>query len=353
MIFLNITSIIALDSGIEKLPNFSKTKPELPLIVIVTTGGTIAEKDQPQGGGAVPAVSGKDLIEAVPELAELANIAVYELFNIDSSQMTPQNWRKLSSVVNIILEDEDIDGVVVTHGTDTIALGAYFLDLTTDSEKPVVFTGAMNNASSSFPDGPGNLYNAVKQAISEMSKGWGVTVTLNTFINSARDVRKIHTTNMNSFGSGEKGLLGYVSDAGVIRINNRLDRMFLELPAELPKVIYLSTYPGDDGMLLRFAVDNGADGIVIDGLGAGNVNASVYQAVKYALSKKIPVVISTGVYYGDVLPIYGGDGGGKTLQDDGCILSGNLRGQKARLLLMLGLAQYGYDRERITSLFSK
>lgn len=326
--------------------------PALPTIVIISTGGTIAEKTDPLTGGAVPAVSGAELVKAVPGLTEIANIGVYQLCNIDSSQMTPDIWSELSRKVNEFLGRADITGVVVTHGTDTMAEGAYFVDLTMQSEKPVVFTGAMNDASSPFPDGPGNLMNAVIQAASKESRGWGVTVTLNNYINSARMVRKTHTTNVQTFMSGEKGYLGYVSGKKVIRINSRLYRQFLPLPKYLPKVIYLSTYSGADGSLIRYAVDHGAKGLVIDGVGAGNVNEATFKAVRYALSKDVAVVISSSVYYGFVEPVYGDQGGGKTLMDSGCLLAGNLKGHKARILLMLALAHFGNDHERLEGVFS-
>lgn len=321
--------------------------PNLPTVAIVTTGGTIAEKSEPGGGGAVPAVSGEDLVKAVPGLSGVANIGVYQLCNIDSSRMTPRIWSELSRAVSMLLARSDIAGVVVTHGTDTMAEGAYFLDLTLNSEKPVVFTGAMNDASSPFPDGRGNIYNAVVQAVSDQARGWGVTVTLNRYINSARAVRKTQTTNVQTFESGEKGYLGYISGRKVRRFNERTDRIYLGLAEKLPKVVYLSTYAGADGSLVRYAVDNGARGLVIDGVGAGNVNEATFRAVEYALSKKIAVVISTRVVNGAVEPVYGGPGGGKTLLDKGCILAGDLSGHKARLLLMLGLARYGNDQQKL------
>ncbi|WP_421901615.1 asparaginase [Maridesulfovibrio sp.] len=328
-------------------------KLELPRIAVVSTGGTIAEKTDSHTGGAVPAVSGKELVAAVPGLAVVAEISVHQLCNIDSSQMSPQIWAELSQKVNELLADKDVDGVVVTHGTDTMAEGAYFLDLTTRSNKPVVFTGAMNDASSADPDGPGNLMNAVIQAASADARNWGVTVTLNRYINSARTVRKTQTTNMQTFMSGEKGYLGYISGKKIYRINERVHRRHLPLPAKLPKVVYISMYAGADGSLVRHAVDSGAKGLVIDGVGAGNVNKDVYEAIKYGLSKKVAVVISSSVYFGSVEPIYGGPGGGKTLSDNGCILAGNLKGHKARLLLILGLANYGNDYEKLKELFAK
>ena len=171
------------------LPAYAETagtpSPSLPKVVIVTTGGTIAMKYDQDSGGLVPTVSGKDLLEAIPELGEIATIETVEFSNIDSSQMTPEIWRNLSDKVEEILLRSDVQGVVITHGTDTMAEGAFFLETTLQSRKPVVFVGAMRSASDLSPDGPANIYNAVLQVTSPQAEGWGVTVTMNQFVNSA------------------------------------------------------------------------------------------------------------------------------------------------------------------------
>ena len=326
---------------------------ELPTVVIVTTGGTIAEKTDPKTGGAVPAVSGKDLIEAVPGLGKIANIEVVNVCNIDSSQMTPEIWAEVSKTVDARLADPKVRGAVVTHGTDTMAEGAYFLGLTLKSDKPVAFVGAMRDASDVSPDGPANILNAVTQVCSEEASGWGVTVTLNEYVNSARNVVKTNSTNVQTFDSGEKGYLGYIAMGKVIRYNDAPARQKLPLPDKLPNVTFLSTFAGDDGSLVCFAADRGAKGIVIDAVGAGNVNAKVYEAVKYAISKGIAVVITTSVYHSGVWPMYGDQGGGETLERAGAILGGDLPGAKARLLLMLAIAKEKGDASKIKAYFKR
>jgi L-asparaginase len=323
---------------------------ELPTVVIVTTGGTIAEKTDKKTGGAVPAVSGKDLIAAVPSLARIARIKVINLSDIDSSQMTPQLWAKLSNKVSEVLKDPEVSGAVVTHGTDTMAEGAYFLDLTVDSNKPVVFVGAMRDASDMSPDGPFNIFNAVIQVCSKEARGWGTTVTLNQYVNAARYVKKTETTNVQTFDSGEKGYLGYIQGGKVYRFNDRPKRIKLALPEKLPPVALLATYAGADGKFVRYAVDTGAKGIVVQAVGAGNVNAEVYKALQYAISKDVVVVITSRVSHGSVYPVYGDQGGGMTLKKNGAILAWDLDGPKARLLLMLALAN-GKDRSALEKLF--
>lgn len=324
----------------------------LPNVVVVTTGGTVAMKYDPVSGGAVPAVSGRDLIAAVPGLEKIASIETVEFSNIDSSQMTPELWRDLSARVQKILERPDVQGVVVTHGTDTMAEAAFFLETTLQSEKPVVFVGAMRSASDLSADGPANIFNAVLQATSPKARGWGVTVTMNQYINSARSVRKDNTTNVQTFTSGEHGYLGYILGNGVIRYNTVSIRKRVPLPERLPYVPLLATYTGDDGRLIRSAVDQGAKGIVIAGFGAGNVNTDVFRAIQYARSKHIPVVVGSQVGSGGVYALYGYEGGGSSLIKAGAYLAGDLSPSKARLLLMLALAQPGMTPEKLQALFA-
>ncbi|MBW1803543.1 MAG: asparaginase [Deltaproteobacteria bacterium] len=321
-------------------------------VVVVTTGGTIAMKYDPASGGVVPAVSGKDLVEAVPGLDKIADIEAIEFCNIDSSQMTPELWRGLSAKVESILDRSDVQGVVVTHGTDTMAEGAFFLETTLQSEKPVVFVGAMRSASDLSPDGPANLYNAVVQVCSPQAGGWGVTVTMNQYINSARHVHKDNTTNVQTFDSGGYGYLGYIVNDQVIPFNRVVSKKKLPLPQSLPEVPLFFTYAGDDGRSTRYAVDHGAKGLVIAGVGAGNVNKAVFEAIKYAIGKNIPVVVASRVRHGGVYPLYGDEGGGSSLVKAGALLAGDLSPYKARLLLMIALAQPDMTPDKLKDLFS-
>ncbi|MCB2226847.1 MAG: asparaginase [Desulfarculaceae bacterium] len=329
------------------LPALAKDK--LPLVVVVATGGTIAEKTG-GGGGAQPALSGNSLVAAVPGLAKVARIRVVNLVNIDSSQMTPAIWAKLSRTVAAELAKPEVAGVVVTHGTDTMAEGAWFLDLTLTSPKTVVFTGAMRDASDLSPDGPVNIMDAVTLVLSPEAKGWGVVVCLNYYVNAARWAVKTQTTNVQTFTSGQKGYLGYVLGKVVERWHPRPPRLTLPLPAKLAKVTFVADYAGSDGSLIRYAVDHGAKGLVVEGVGSGNVNAEVYGAIKYALSKGVEVVITTRPVHGGAWPIYGDQGGGYTLKKAGCILSRDLDSFKSRLLLMLALGN-GASHQHLLEFF--
>jgi len=331
----------------------AENKLNLPTVVIITTGGTIAEKTDPNTGGAVPALSGNDLIDAIPPLSKVAHIKVINFSNIDSSQMTPQIWANLSIAVDKALEDPEVKGAVVTHGTDTMAEGAYFLDLTLKSRKPVVFVGAMRDASDVSPDGPANILNAVIQTCSDEAKDWGVTVTLNQYINSARNVRKTQTSNVQTFNSGEKGYLGYIAMGKVTKFNDRPQWQKFPLPDKLPDVAIVSDYAGSDGRLIRYAVNSGADGLIVESVGAGNVNKDMFEAIKYAISKGIPVVITTNVYHGSVMPVYADQGGGALLVKEGAILGGDLTTAKARLLLMLALPYVKDDHKKLAEIFKR
>lgn len=327
---------------------------DLPRVAIITTGGTIAEKAG-QSGGAVPAVTGQDLVKSVPGLAKIARLDVMNFMNVDSSQMTPADWLNLHRVVEGALQRDDIIGAVVTHGTDTMAEAAFLMDVLLTSHKPVVFTGAMRTASSPDPDGPLNILNAVQQVVLSKDKNWGVTVTLNSYINAARNVRKTQTTNVQTFTSGEKGYLGVMSDGQLIQFNQPMQRIHVSLPAGegvvVPRAPILRDYAGSDGRFIRYAVETGAQGIVVEGVGAGNVNAKTNAAILEALKQGLPVVLATSVPNGFVEPVYGDQGGGAELQKAGVMLAGDLPATKARLLLIAGLMAFGDDRQRLKALF--
>jgi len=323
---------------------------KLPHVVIVTTGGTVAMKLDEKTGALVPAVSGKDLIEAVPALGKIATIESTEFINIDSSQMTPQIWRDLSEKVDSILARDDVTGVVVTHGTDTMEDGVFFLQSTLKSDKTVAFVGAQRSASDLSADGPANIYDAVKTVVSPTSKGWGAVLVMDQYVNEARYVQKSHTTNPHTFMSGQHGYLGYVVNNKVMKFHDVGNHTKVDLPKTLVKVPLFYTFPGDDGSAIKHAVDDGAKGIAVAGLGAGNVSKEVFESIKYALSKDVPVVIGTRVYEGGVYPMYGSEGGGSTLMKAGAFLSKDLALNKARLLLLLGVSS-GLKGEELSKLF--
>ena len=310
---------------------------DLPTVAVVATGGTIAMKQDPTTHAPVPALSGEDLTASVPKLKEIANVKVVDFSNIPSYYMGPDRWPALARKIEEVLADPAIAGVVVTHGTDTLDQTSYFLDLTLKSDKPVVAIGAQRNASEWDTDGPRNLLNAVQQILAADAKGKGVTVTLNNHINAAREVRKTHTNNVETFNSGDAGFLGYVDEDRVIFSRQSLRRQTLPLPDRLPRVDMVAMYPGTDGSQVRQAADSGAEAIVVEALGWGNVNEAMHDAIKYAIDKGVPVIIATKVYNGRALPIYGSKGGGNMLLKAGAVFAGDLTPDKARVMALLAL----------------
>lgn len=326
---------------------------DLPVVKMIATGGTIAMKIDPIKKAPVPAISGEDLLATVPEIANLAKIEVENLSNIPSDYMTPASWIGLQKAVQEALARPEVAGVIVSHGTDTLEETAYFLDLTVASDKPIVLIGAQRNASEKDFDGPRNLFNAVRISISPEAKGKGAMVAMNNQINAAREVVKTHTSDVETFKSGDYGFLGIADHDRVIFYRSPTRRQHIAIQqAELPYVEIVSMFGGADGAMVNAAVAAGAKGIIIQALGWGNVNKPMYAAIKEAVSKGTTVVISTRVPNGRVLPVYGFEGGGKTLQQAGAIFADNLSPQKARILLMLAM-QTSNKADDIQKLFDK
>lgn len=325
---------------------FISSNKKLPTVAIISTGGTISEVTNPKTGASVPA-SLTDFLKEMEPLKNICNIKSVEFSNIDSSQMTPEIWAKLSETIDKTLKDNKIIGAVVSHGTDTMAEGAYFLELTLKTKKPVVVTGSMRNASDPFSDGPFNLYNAVIQVLSDNAKDWGVTVSLNQYINAARNVIKTNTTNVQTFESGQAGILGYVYGNQVYRINNLIYEQKLPVPKNFPNVYIFQDFPGAKSDVIRFMADQNPAAIVIEALGAGNVNNDVFEGIKYAISKDVLIVITSVVPQGGVFAAYGDVGGGKSLEEAGALFSRYLRADKTRILLLLAIAEFGKNKEKL------
>jgi L-asparaginase len=317
-----------------------------PVVVFLATGGTIAMKIDPVKHAPVPAISGEDLLATVPEVSRYARVEVKNISNIPSDYMDPVRWVGLTQEVNTALARPEVAGVIVSHGTDTLEETGYWLDLTVDSEKPIVLIGAQRNASEPDFDGPRNLLNAVRIAVDPQSHSKGVMLAMNNQINAARDVTKTHTSSVETFKSGDFGLLGEVDFDRIVYWRAPLRRQHIPIKTKsMPYVEIIPMYGGADGYLVKAALDHGARGLVIEGLGWGNVNQPMFAAIKKALAKGVPVVITSRVPNGRVLPNYGFEGGGKTLVEAGATMGDDLSPQKARILLML-LVQNGVTGQK-------
>lgn len=306
-------------------------------ILIVFTGGTFSMKIDDKTKAAIPFYHGSELINTIPEAGTLANISTYEFGNYPGPHITPDLMLLISKKLTEFVKQKDVDGIIVTHGTDTLEETAYFLDLTIKTEKPIVLIGAMKTSSEPDWDGPKNLIDAIHICNNLNSYGIGVLVCLNGEINAASEVTKTHTEDVETFMSLDFGALGFVDKGKVIY--NRLPRKLETFETEKinPNVDLIKVYAGMDQKFFKFSVDSGIEGIVVEAMGVGNVPPPAFEGIKYALNKKIPIVLVSRCPAGETLDIYGYPGAGKWLKKEGVIFSDYLNGQKARIKMMICL----------------
>ena len=309
-------------------------------IVILATGGTIAgsAETQTQKGYTSGQVGVDVLIGAVPQIEELANVTGEQVSNVGSQDISDAIWLKLAHRINELLAKPTVDGIVITHGTDTIEETAYFLNLVVKSDKPVVLTAAMRPSTALSADGPLNIFNAVAVAADKNSAKRGVLVVVNDDIHGARAVTKTNTTDVQTFKSGEQGLIGvtlYGEDTffrGPYRLHTKGSQFSVKGVDKLPRVdvIYITADVSPD--LIDAAVSKGAKGIVTAGVGNGNMTAAALKAVEKAIKKGVVVVRSSRVPTGAA-------GRNVEVNDDdvGTVASGRLNPAKARILLKLAL----------------
>ena len=314
----------------------------LPNVVILATGGTIAGAQPKEGdpGYKSGSLSVESLVAAAPGLEKIANVTGEQIASIGSQDMNDAVWFKLARRANELLAKPDVAGIVVTHGTDTMEETAYFLDLVIKSDKPVVLVGSMRPATSTSPDGPLNLYNAVALAAAPESRGRGVLVSANDDIHSGRDIQKTNTTDVQTFVSPERGILGEIYYGKAIFFNMPTTRyttkseFSLDGLDALPRVDILLSYANADGALVRAAVAAGAKGIVLAGVGDGNGTKDLVDALAEAVKKGVIVVRASRVGSGIVRRNI-------ELNDDalGFVAAMELNPYKARTLLRLALTK--------------
>lgn len=325
-------------------------------VVIITTGGTIAMVTDPVTGASIPAQEANRHVANVKGLKEIARIEHIEFSNIPSPYINSSTMWNLSRLVSKTLEIEDVAGVVITHGTDTLEETAYFLDLTVDSEKPIVCTAAMRNIDEMGTDGPRNVLSSVRVVMNPIARNMGTMVCLNDEIHAARDVTKTYTSNVATFDSPGHGPLGIVDDDVVIFFRKPLLRAVFNVERIEDRVALVKTFTGDDGLILHSLPELGYRGVVLESFGRGNVPVEVFHVVKYLIEeKKIPVVITSRCFKGRVLGVYGYIGGGKSLAEIGAIFAQELSSTKARIKLMviMGITDCRDDIERLFRLTLK
>jgi L-asparaginase len=316
----------------------------LPRIKVLATGGTIAgaQSTQADAGYKSGTFSVDDLIKAVPQLKNIAEMSGEQVANIGSQTMNHEVWFKLAGRVNEVLKSDDVDGVVITHGTDTMEETAYFLSLVVKSDKPVVLVGSMRPATAISADGPINLYNGVALAGSAEAKGRGPLVVLNDTIHYAREAQKMHTTHADTFDSPNRGIAGVMNtgkatfySAITTRHTTKSEFSVDGLTAgNLPLVTIVYSYANLGGLVIDAMVEKGVKGIVLAGVGDGNTTDAALEALERAAKKGVAVVRCSRTGSGLV-------DRNVEVNDDklGFIAGMELSAQKARILLMLGLTK--------------
>jgi L-asparaginase len=332
------------------LPIFYKRDYCMKNLLIIFTGGTFSMKIDSGTGAAIPHFSGNELMHLIPEAKQLANIEIYDFGIYPGPHITPELMLDLARKVNAFIATGKYDGVIITHGTDTLEETAYFLDLTINTPVPIVLTGSMKNSSEPEWDGPRNLLDSLYICTNQNSRELGVLVCLNGEINAASEVTKTHTDNVETFHSLDFGALGFVQKNRVIF--NRLPRKIekIETSEINSNVDLIKCYAGMNDKYFRFAADSGVEGVVVEAMGVGNVPPAAFEGITYVVEKGIPVVLVSRCPAGETLDIYGYPGAGKWLSKLGVIFADYLNGQKARIKLIIALGKTR-DREQLREMF--
>jgi L-asparaginase len=311
-----------------------------PKVIILATGGTIAGSatSQTSAGYQSGAVAVDALIAAVPQLKDVAEVSGEQIASIGSQDMNDEVWLKLGKRVNELLAKPDVSGIAITHGTDTMEETSYFLNLVVKSDKPVVLTGSMRPSTAMSADGPLNIYNAVAIAADPGARGRGVLVTVDDDIHSGHDIVKTHTTDVGTMASGEAGLIGATlfGKQTWYRYPNNVHTSKSEFSitgvTALPRVDIIYAHANMSPDMITSAVQNGAKGLVIAGVGDGNMTAPSVEALKSVIAKGVVVVRSSRTNGGIIRRNI-------ELNDDqlGTVASIELNPAKSRVLLQLAL----------------
>lgn len=323
-----------------------------PRVAIVFTGGTISMKMDNTFGGVVPALSAEEILALSPSIHTLTDLEASEFGRYPGPHITPELMLELSRHVQALADQPAIQGIVITHGTDTLEETAYFLDCTVNTIKPIVIVGSMRNSSEPDWDGPRNLRDAVLLALSPKSRGMGVMVCLADSIQAASEVSKMDTSNLSTFESSNFGPLGRIVNGAVLLYRQPVRRDSFtvnELPHFVP---IIKCYTSSESELMRLALESSTppEGIVIEAMGVGNVPPPVFHQIVRALERNIPVVLTSRCPIGRVEHLYAYEGAGKHLYEAGVIFADYLTGQKARIKLIAALGA-GYTLSQIRTAF--
>jgi L-asparaginase len=325
----------------------------MPRVAVVFTGGTISMDFDPVAGGNVPSLDGAAILARTPGLDGLADVVAIDRGLTPASHFTFADLMTLDGVISGALEDEGTDGVVVVQGTDTIEETAFAWDLTLDSAKPVVVTGAMRASHEEEYDGPANLRRSVAAAASSSLRGAGVVVSLAGTLEAADDVTKMHTGAFDTFQSPNRGSLGRVGEDGSITViaPRGPRRQLRPVPSDGARVELVQAGIGSDGAMIDAAVATAARAIVVAATGAGNTSKGLLEAAERAMADDVLVVLASRCPSGAVSDAYAFPGGGATWVRAGAIPVGTLCAIKARVAVALGLGA-GLDRAGLAALLA-
>lgn len=305
-------------------------------ILLIHTGGTISMQMNSESGAVV--LNDENPLKNEQALQQYANIIEVEAFNLPSPHITPLNMLALRDLIVEQANNYQLDGVVITHGTDTLEETAYFLDVTTRFQFPIVLTGAMRSSNELGADGVYNLVEAVRVAVDPNARDKGVLVVMNDEVHLAFNITKTSTSSVNTFQSPQYGPIALVTKKKIHFHHAPIHRQYVDINTIEKRVALLKVHAGMEADLIDCIIQNGYDGLVLEGLGQGNVPPLVAEKILQYMPQ-LPIVLVSRCFNGIAEGIYGYDGGGKQLEDAGVIFANGLNGQKARLKLLIGLNQ--------------
>ena len=330
-------------------------------IHIIFTGGTIAMQTNDQGL-LIPAVTGDELLKSIPALQHVGEISTQQFSNQPSAQMTPELMLLLREEIISIFSTTETEGIVIVHGTDTMEETAFFLDASLSDTQlqnnPVIITGAMRSNDQASADGMANLLAATQVAADSHSKERGVMVVMNDEIHSARYVKKMDTSSLQTFSSPQYAALGKISHVATrtpVQYNQPATRLIetIDVPREtfeIPRIDIVQMYTGADATHLNASIEAGAQAVIIQAVGASSVNLALYEGIQHAISQGTAIIISSRSPLGECAPVYGYIGGGQTLKALGACFSADLPAHKARLYAQLLLSSKNNATNRLETI---
>ncbi|WP_050615452.1 asparaginase [Bacillus testis] len=306
-------------------------------ITLITTGGTIASKEINKGLLDSGAISGEELA-SLCDLPQGYDIHIVDIMGVPSMHINFSKMDLIRKAIEEELKDESVSGIVVTHGTDSLEETAYFLDITINDHRPIVVTGSQRSPQEVGTDVFSNLKNSIYTASSELLHNVGVVVVFNERIYSAKYVKKVHASNLQGFESFGYGYLGIIDNDIVSIYQKPVRKESFDLCRPLGRVDIIKCHTGQDGVFIDASVAAGAEGIVLEGVGRGQVTPMMIPSIQAALDKGITVVMTTSAEEGKVYPSYGYEGSAHDLKQRGVLLGEDYDSKKARIKLAVLLA---------------